>query len=69
MSPKPEAAAAEANSRSIFDRVRQALTGMGFRSAEAQRMVDQVEERHRHAPDSPAIEQILREALLLAPSG
>jgi Holliday junction resolvasome RuvABC DNA-binding subunit len=47
--------------------VRRALTGMGFRMAEAQRMVEQVEERHRHAADSPAIEQVLREALLLAP--
>jgi hypothetical protein len=57
------------SARTIFERVRQALTGMGFRAAEAQRMVEQVEERHRQAADSPSIEQVLREALLHAPSG
>ena len=47
---------AGADSRATFDRVRQALTRLGFRSAEAQRMVEQVEERHRLATDLPPIE-------------
>ena len=69
MTPKPEAVTAAADTRAMFERVRKALTGMGFRTAEARQMVEQVEQQYRHMAGSPAIEQVLREALLFAPSG
>ncbi len=56
---------AEAPSSSPLEKVRLALTGMGFRDAQARKAVAEVERRH-DATGLPTLEEALREAVLVA---
>jgi hypothetical protein len=53
----------EGNSLGLFDKVRLALTTMGFRDAQARHAVELVQRLH---PESLSAEQALREAVLVA---
>jgi hypothetical protein len=54
---------------SISEKVRLALTGMGFRDAEAQRAIAEIENRHDPTQNPLDLEQMLRQALLVVDCG
>jgi 5-methylcytosine-specific restriction endonuclease McrA len=59
----------ETSSGVLFERVRNALTKMGFRDAQARCAVAEVAGRHGQTPDTLTTEEILREALQVVDCG
>jgi hypothetical protein len=61
--PEPKLPQPEVVSATPFEMLRRALTGMGFRDAQAHRALDELATLHGQTSDPLTLEQLLREAL------